>query len=116
MRNARKRVPAPQLVGGGGQQLGFLGSRMNKLVAALARFALVFEDAVHGAGRAEVLAFVQQGGLDGGGGAVLKSLFVQDGQHTGAFDWTEGTSGGRPHRWQSRLGGRGRRRAQDGPL
>ena len=49
---------------------------MNELVAALAGFSLVFEDAVHGAGRAEVLAFVQQGGLDGCGGAVLESLFM----------------------------------------
>jgi hypothetical protein len=49
---------------------------MNELVAALARLSLVFENAVHGAGRAEVLAFVQQGGLNGGGRTVLKSLFV----------------------------------------
>jgi hypothetical protein len=59
---------------------------MNELIAALAGLALVFEDAVHGAGRAEVLAFVQQGGLNGCGRTVLKSLFVQDGQHIGAFD------------------------------
>jgi hypothetical protein len=49
---------------------------MNELVAALARLALVFQNAVHGAGRAEVLAFVQQGGLNGCGRTVLKPLFV----------------------------------------
>jgi hypothetical protein len=32
---------------------------MNELVAALARLALVVEDAVHGADRAQILAFVQ---------------------------------------------------------
>src|SRR5674476_1681425 len=89
---------------------------MNELVAAVARLSLVFEDAIHGAGRAEVLAFVQQGGLNGGGRTVLKSLFVQDRQHAGAFDWTEGPSGGRPLCWQSRLGRRRCGRAQDRTL
>jgi len=49
---------------------------MNELIAALAGFSLQLEDAVHGANRAEVLAFVQQGGLHGCGRAVLKSLFM----------------------------------------
>jgi hypothetical protein len=49
---------------------------MNELIAALPGLSLLLEDAVHGAGRAEVLAFVQQGGLNGGGGAVLESLFM----------------------------------------
>ena len=74
-------VPAPKLVGRGGQQLRLLVSRMNELIAALARFSLLFQDAVHGAGRAEVLAFVQQGGLHGCRRAVLESLFMEDGQH-----------------------------------
>ncbi len=69
-------VPTPKLVGRGGQQLGFLVSRMNELIAALAGLPLLFEDAVHGANRAEVLAFVQQGGLHGRRGAVLESLFM----------------------------------------
>jgi hypothetical protein len=38
-----------------------LVGRMNELIAALAGFSLLLEDAVHGANRAEVLAFVQQG-------------------------------------------------------
>jgi hypothetical protein len=66
---------------------------MNELIAALAGLSLLLEDAVHGAGRAEVLALVQQGGLHGCGGAILESLFMQDGQHTGAFGRTEGPSG-----------------------
>jgi hypothetical protein len=39
---------------------------------------------------AEVLAFIQQGGLKGRGRTVLESLFAQDVQDTGAFDGTEG--------------------------
>jgi len=79
---------------------------MNELIAALAGFSLLLEDAVHGANRAEVLAFVQQGGLHGRRRAVLKSLFVEDSQHPGAFGLTEGTSGCRPLRCRRRLGRR----------
>ena len=70
-------VPAPELIGRGGQQLRLLVGRMNELIAAFARLALLFEDAVHGADRAEILAFIEQGGLDGGGRAILESLFMQ---------------------------------------
>jgi hypothetical protein len=50
---------------------------MNELIAALAGFSLLVEDAVHGASRAEVLAFVQQGGLHGCRRAVLESFLVE---------------------------------------
>jgi hypothetical protein len=39
---------------------------MNEVVAALARFPLLLEQAVHGPDRAQVLHLVQQGGVDGG--------------------------------------------------
>jgi len=89
---------------------------MYELVAALAGLPFLFEDAILGAGRAEVLVFVQQGGLNGGWGTVLESLFMQDGQHTGSFVRTERPSGSRPLRQQSRLGDRRGRWAQDRPL
>src|SRR3954464_10879964 len=60
-------VPAPQLVGRGGQQLGLPVRRRNKLMATLARFSFLFQNPVHGADGAEILALIQQGGLHGGG-------------------------------------------------
>jgi hypothetical protein len=85
---------------------------MNELIAALARLSLLLEDAVHGARRAEVLAFVQQGGLHGCRRAVLESLFMEDLQYRLAFGLTEGTGGSRPLRWQSAGSGAG---LADGP-
>ena len=69
-------IPAPELVGRGGQQLGFPVRRMDELIATFAGLSLLLEDAVHGADRTEVLAFVEQGGLHGGGGAVLEALLM----------------------------------------
>src|SRR5450631_1452052 len=82
-------VPAPKLVGAGGQQLRFLVSRMNELIAALARFSLLLKDAIYGANRAEVPAFIQEGSLHGCRRAVLEALFMEDRQYTGAFGRTE---------------------------
>ena len=73
---------------------------MHELVAALAGFADLLEEAVHGASRAEVLAFVQQGGLHGGRRTILESLFMQDGQHVGPFAGTERARGTGPLRQQ----------------
>src|SRR4051794_18449820 len=89
-------VPAPKLVGCCGQQLGLIVSRMYELIAALARLSLLFQDAVHGTSRTEVLPFVQQSGLHGCRRAVLESIFMEDQQHRGAFDLTEGASGSGP--------------------
>ena len=72
---------------------------MNKLIATLAGFSLLLEDAVHGANRAEVLAFVQQGGLHGCWRTVLESLFMEDHQHRSTLGLTEGASGSRPFGW-----------------
>src|ERR1041385_2427907 len=69
-------VPAPKLVRCRGQQLRFLVRRMHELITTLAGFSFLFENPVHGANRAEILSFIQQGGLYSRGGAVLKSLFM----------------------------------------
>src|SRR5581483_4714094 len=84
---------------------------MNELIAALAIFSLLLEDAVHGASRAEVLTFVQQGGLYGCRRAVLESFFVEYQQDCGALGLTEGARRSRSLRWLSRL----RRRIQRAP-
>src|ERR1035441_5816357 len=89
---------------------------MDELIAALARFPLLFQDAVHGACRAEVLTFVQQSGLHGCRRAVLESLFMEDLKHRVALGLTEGTSGSRPLYWQSWLGCHRCRRTQNRPL
>jgi hypothetical protein len=69
-------IPAPQLVGGGGQQLGFVIRRVHELIPPFAGLAFLFEDAVHGARGAIVVTFVQQSGLYGRRRAVLKTLFM----------------------------------------
>jgi hypothetical protein len=51
---------------------------MYELIAALARLPLLFQDAVHGASRAEIPAFVQQGGLHSRRRAVLESVFMKN--------------------------------------
>ena len=53
-------IPAPELVGGRGEQF-MLGVRgMGKLIAALTGLASSSEQAVHGARRAMIVSFVQQ--------------------------------------------------------
>src|SRR6266542_2502045 len=88
---------------------------MHELITALAGFSGLFEEAVHGAGRTEVLAFVQQGGLYGGWRTILKTLIMQDGQHVGPFARAERACGAGPlrhRRFRHRRWGR----AQDGTL
>ena len=81
-------VPRPDLVGAGGQELGFRVTGMAQLVAPLAHLAVGFEDAVHGAHRAEVDALVEERGVD------LARGFVDE---TGAVERVEDrlTLGGR---------------------
>jgi hypothetical protein len=54
---------------------------MHKLVAALTRLALAFENPAHGANRAMIPAFVEQRGVNRGRRAVLKSLLMEEGQN-----------------------------------
>lgn len=54
-------VPRPELVGPGGQQLGFLVLGVPQLIAALAYLVVFGQDPVHGQHRAEEHAFVEQG-------------------------------------------------------
>jgi hypothetical protein len=50
---------------------------MSQLIAALAGLAALFEQAIHGANRAVILAFIEQGRINSGWRAVLKTLFVK---------------------------------------
>jgi len=51
-------VPTPELVGRGGREFGLLVRRMSELIAAFAGLAPLFEQALHGADRAEILSFI----------------------------------------------------------
>ncbi len=65
------------LVRSGGQQFGFCVSRMNELVPALARLALLCQNPVHCADRAMIPALVEERGVNGRRRAVLKSLLMK---------------------------------------
>jgi|GEM_PF-2073527 len=57
-------IPAPDLIGARSQQFRLLVLRMPKLVASLLQLAVLSQDAMHGADRAEINAFIDQGGKD----------------------------------------------------
>jgi hypothetical protein len=56
---------------------------MGELVAAFARLALLFQDAVQGANRTAVNTFVEQCAIDLSRRAVLKALGMQVAEHDG---------------------------------
>jgi hypothetical protein len=70
-------VPAPKLIGSRGQQFRLLVGRMSPLIAAFASFAVLFEQAMHAADRAEVLAFIEQRRINSGRRAILETFFVK---------------------------------------
>ena len=73
-------VPAPQLIGIGGQQFGLPVLRMDELVAAFADRAILFEHPIHGPNGAYILAGIQQSSVDGGGSAILEAFGIQYGK------------------------------------
>src|SRR3979490_3458346 len=75
-----RNIPAPELVGSGGQQLGLGVSRMHKLVATLTQFAFTFENPGNSANRAMITAFIEKRGVNRRRRAVLKSLLMKAGQ------------------------------------
>jgi hypothetical protein len=51
---------------------------MNEFITAFTQFAVLLQKPVHGTGGAQILAFIQQRGVNGGGSAILEALFMQD--------------------------------------
>jgi hypothetical protein len=49
---------------------------MNELIATVAGGAILFEDPVHRPNRAQVLAVIQQSGMNGGGCAILEAFGI----------------------------------------
>jgi hypothetical protein len=52
---------------------------MNELIAALAHYAVLFEDSIQGPSGPKILAFIEQNGLDRGRRAILEALGVEHG-------------------------------------
>src|ERR1035437_6066986 len=64
---------------------------MTKLIAALLQPSVLSQDAMHGADRAEINAFIDQGGIDLHWGLVRKALRVQMIEHSMAFGGPQAT-------------------------
>jgi hypothetical protein len=63
---------------------------MGELVATFPGLAPLCQQAVHGADRAVVLPFIEQGRVNRGGRAILKAFSVEMGQDRRAFRRTQG--------------------------
>ena len=74
-------VPAPELIGCGGQQFGFPIRRMDELVKTFAIFAFPIQQSVYRANRAVILAIVQQRSVDLCRRTVLKAHFMPASQN-----------------------------------
>src|ERR1039458_6076319 len=71
---------------------------MSQLVAAFAGFALLFQEAMHGANRAVIVPFIEQRGINSGWRAILEPFSVKMSQDRFAFRWTQGTRWSRSQR------------------
>src|SRR3984893_2473246 len=54
---------------------------MRQLIAALANLAVLVEQAIHGANRAVILAFIEQRRINSGWRTILETFFVQTSQN-----------------------------------
>src|SRR5437016_12172084 len=70
-------IPAPQLIGGGGHELGLLVGRMRQLIAALTNLAVLVEQAIHSTNRAVILAFIKQRGINSSWRTILETILVE---------------------------------------
>ena len=94
-------IPRPDLVGGLGQQLWLLVDGMAELVAAFADLAVFRQDAIQGADRAMIDAFVQQGGIDLRGRQIDEPRGSQKIEHSSAFFRSKGAWRRAPGRQRS---------------
>src|SRR5260370_24924531 len=69
---------------------------MSELIAAFAGFATPFEQAIHGADRAEILSFIEQRRINSGGRAILEAFSMQMCQDRFAFRWSKSAWRGMP--------------------
>src|SRR5947199_7840954 len=62
---------------------------MSELIPAFARGAVLSQNPTHGSRGAQILAFIEQSGLNGGGRAILKAHGVEQGAHRFALFGTQ---------------------------
>src|SRR5260370_24984590 len=72
---------------------------MSELIEAFAGCATPFEQAIHGADRAEILSFIEQRRINSGGRAILEAFSMQMCQDRFAFRWSKSA-----WRWRPRIG------------
>jgi hypothetical protein len=77
------------LIGSGGHELGLLVGRMRQLIAALAHLAVLFEQAIRGANRAVILAFIEQCRINRSWRAILEAFGVKMRQDRFAVCWLQ---------------------------
>lgn len=88
-------IPAPDLVGRGGQEFRLGVDRVHPLAPALCRLAVRLQGAVQGAHRADVAPLVQQGGIDKIRRAVGEAFAVEHLQQLLPLIGRESQRGGR---------------------
>lgn len=71
-------ILGPYLIGTGGKKLRFGVVGTNQLISPLLRFPFLFQNPVHGADRAEVALFIQQGCIDFPRRLVHKAVFMEE--------------------------------------
>src|SRR5260370_12307245 len=71
---------------------------MSELIEAFAGCATPFEQAIHGADRAEILSFIEQRRINSGGRAILEAFSMQMCQDRFAFRWSKSA-----WRWRARI-------------
>lgn len=64
---------------------------MDELIATLARWVVLFQYPVHRPNSTEILAVIQQRGVDGGRCAILKTFGIQYSKYAFAFDGAQRT-------------------------
>ena len=78
-------IPAPDFVGTGREEFGLGIGGMDELITALVRLALVCQETIEGAFGSEIDPLIEEGGVDLGGRAILKTRGVKHGENRLAF-------------------------------
>jgi hypothetical protein len=84
-------ISGPDLIGARGQELRFLVRGMTQLIAPFLDLAMLIENPVHGADRAQVTTFIEKGGIDFMGCLIDKAWGMKGIYHGLSFLHTQGT-------------------------
>jgi hypothetical protein len=78
------------LIGALGQQFRLLVDRVATLTAALRNLTMSGKDAIHRSDRAQIDAFIEQGGIDFGRGLIREAGCAQMSKHLIPFTFRQG--------------------------